>query len=587
MAKLAERYDLVTPLSSGALFDAWRAIDTRTGETVFAKVARPALDGDAREMVAAHLVGWREFRAENPPGMPEILDLGEGDGRPFVVTRWLEGVPLNRLESTLPAHHVVRAIAIGALRALAGVHSRWMIHGDISPGNLIVQPDLSVHLVDPGARVPGVARGLTRRIHVTRAFAAPEVLAGKPATAASDLYALRMVLTGLAERLGIALHDVPWGPRSNAVDALGDVERMPRWPQPPPPPLPSDWRAERHEMMYSDLKPVDPKLLEMLRRLRPLQDRLASEARTETVAIPAAAPSPGDDDAWDARSMMVEVPMPAPPGDEPRKADFLVVAPRALAPGRNFFLELWIGPSNQRAAMTAEATRGGKMVERGGRSFVDLAADSIVTAILQLPDFEVEDRVERLGWNGTIRNAGFMARVPDALVPGLYPGRIKLLMDQTPFASIAFDLSVQGLKAMPEPESLDVRVQRIMKAFASYSSADRAEVLRRIQGMQATGVDVFLDIVGLRRGEMWEPALLREIDASDRLFLFWSRNAAASKWVDREWRYALERRGVDFIEPLALEDPRNVSPPDELAGKHFNDMLLTFIAAEEVHRGRA
>jgi hypothetical protein len=58
--------------------------------------------------------------------------------------------------------------------------------------------------------------------------------------------------------------------------------------------------------------------------------------------------------------------------------------------------------------------------------------------------------------------------------------------------------------------------------------------------------------------------------------------------VEREWRYALQRRGLDFINPLPLEDPRLVKPPAELKSKHFNDMLLAFIKAEEVlHQGNA
>ena len=77
------------------------------------------------------------------------------------------------------------------------------------------------------------------------------------------------------------------------------------------------------------------------------------------------------------------------------------------------------------------------------------------------------------------------------------------------------------------------------------------------------------------------PRLFDEIDRSDRLFLFWSSRAAGSDFVDREWRYALERHGSDFIAPVPLEDPRLAAPPHELAAKHFNDVYLAFIAAEQ------
>jgi hypothetical protein len=214
----------------------------------------------------------------------------------------------------------------------------------------------------------------------------------------------------------------------------------------------------------------------------------------------------------------------------------------------------------------------------------------LITVILKLPDFEVPDAIETMGWNGDIRNVGFIVKAPASLAPGLYPGAAKLMQGQIPFASIMFDLEIVSPQGRAEGPAipLSLHVQRIARAFASYASLDRVEVLRRVQGIQAAGTRVFLDIVNLRSGQDWEKALSHEIDASDGLFLFWSRNAAESAWVEREWRYALERRGLDFINPLALEDPRLVAPPAELRSKHFNDMLLAFIKAEEAfHKGDA
>lgn len=235
--------------------------------------------------------------------------------------------------------------------------------------------------------------------------------------------------------------------------------------------------------------------------------------------------------------------------------------------------------------MLEEATRNARMVERGRRAFINLQRDAVLTILLKLPDFEVEEPIEQLGWDGDIRSVAFMAKAPARLKPGSYPGMVRLMYGQAPFASITFELDVVGVDDKPaSPGALYHRptdVRLIKQAFASYASSDRGEVLRRVQGIQAAGTRVFLDVVNLRTGEAWEPALYREIDASDGFFLFWSRNAAESEWVEREWRYALDHHGLDFINPLALEDPRVVAPPGELSSKHFNDMLLAFIKAEE------
>jgi hypothetical protein len=267
--------------------------------------------------------------------------------------------------------------------------------------------------------------------------------------------------------------------------------------------------------------------------------------------------------------------------------DFSIIAPNQIPAGSNFIVEVWVTPSGERARMLEQATRPGRMIERGGRSQVNLERGSI-TIILKLPDFEVAEPMEILGWNGDIQNVGFVVKAPTTLAPGIYSGFAKLMRGRIPFVSITFDLEVASAEAGVDqaPKSLSARVQRIAHAFASYASQDRSEVLRRVQGIQAAGTKVFLDIVSLRNGDDWEKTLYREIDASDGFFLFWSRSAAKSSMVEREWRYALEQRGIDFISPVPLEDPRLVDPPAELRSKHFNDMLLSFIKAEDSHSAR-
>jgi hypothetical protein len=119
------------------------------------------------------------------------------------------------------------------------------------------------------------------------------------------------------------------------------------------------------------------------------------------------------------------------------------------------------------------------------------------------------------------------------------------------------------------------------KAFASYASEDRVEVLNRIQGMEAAyrGLDVFVDVVKLRSGQNWEQELRRRVSDADVFYLFWCRHASQSDWVSKEWHWALQTKGEDFIDPVPLEAPELAPPPQELAAKHFNDPLLAFIAA--------
>jgi TIR domain-containing protein len=92
-------------------------------------------------------------------------------------------------------------------------------------------------------------------------------------------------------------------------------------------------------------------------------------------------------------------------------------------------------------------------------------------------------------------------------------------------------------------------------------SADRVEVLKRVQMLARLGTKYFQDLLSLEPGDKWERELYRQIDRSDLFLLFWSTAVRESTWVRKELQYALQRKGAD-----------------ELADVHFNDELLYVIA---------
>jgi hypothetical protein len=90
---------------------------------------------------------------------------------------------------------------------------------------------------------------------------------------------------------------------------------------------------------------------------------------------------------------------------------------------------------------------------------------------------------------------------------------------------------------------------------------------------------IYVDAPILRSITYWEGDLHARIDAADVFYLFWSRSARASDWVEREWRWALRSKGLDFIDPVPLESSEIAPPPAELSAKPFNDPRLALIAA--------
>jgi hypothetical protein len=159
---------------------------------------------------------------------------------------------------------------------------------------------------------------------------------------------------------------------------------------------------------------------------------------------------------------------------------------------------------------------------------------------------------------------------------GQKPGKISIFIDNLEIAKVHFVLTVGDAAAAPGIVNASTSAHRT--AFASYASADRDTVLHIIQGMQkvAPDLDVFLDVASLRSGDRWAHRLVDEIGGRDVFYLFWSESASRSEWVEREWRCALERKGIDFINPVPLVSPAAIPPPKELGELHFNDWVLAY-----------
>lgn len=132
------------------------------------------------------------------PNIVAVYDVGEEDGRPFIVMEYVEGETLadllhgrGRLEPEEAA-----ALALQACAGLETAHEAGLVHRDIKPQNLLVTPGGALKIADFG-----IARSLdgTRLTQVgtvlgTAAYLAPEQAAGETVTAAADVYALGAVL---------------------------------------------------------------------------------------------------------------------------------------------------------------------------------------------------------------------------------------------------------------------------------------------------------------------------------------------------------------------------------------------------------
>jgi serine/threonine-protein kinase len=196
------RYQILGRLGAGGMGTVYKARDPHLGRTVALKVPR----ADAHPEGSARLLErfQREARAAAQvwhPHVCPIYDVGEQDGRPFVVMAHVAGESLaQRLARAGRLADPGEAIALARqiLDALGAIHSHGIVHRDLKPANVLLDGGRAV-LTDFGlARPEGEGERLTSTGAVlgTPAYMAPEQAAGRPDLVGpwTDLYAAGVVL---------------------------------------------------------------------------------------------------------------------------------------------------------------------------------------------------------------------------------------------------------------------------------------------------------------------------------------------------------------------------------------------------------
>jgi hypothetical protein len=204
----------------------------------------------------------------------------------------------------------------------------------------------------------------------------------------------------------------------------------------------------------------------------------------------------------------------------------------------------------------------------------------------------IDEPLQSVVWRGEPCGCQFLLNVPEDISKTSIHIRVRVFLFKIPVGSLRFTLGITRTPQRTQtlPRLRGAMARRYGRAFLSYASADRPEVLKRAQALSAVGIAFFQDILSLEPGERWERRLNEEIDRCDLFLLFWSNAAARSEWVKREIDFALARQDAVACEepditPIILEGPPVPQPiPPRLAHLHFNDQKRYFIAAAEGHQ---
>jgi hypothetical protein len=262
---------------------------------------------------------------------------------------------------------------------------------------------------------------------------------------------------------------------------------------------------------------------------------------------------------------------------------FNLYGPSMIAPGKKFTLDLWAFLSSQGEKVNSLAMRMGQQrVVEPARASIERA--SVLAVQIYSAELDISEPVKMLMWQGqeVVEDFDCVLR-ESATTQFKASGTAVVTLRGLLIASIDFSLHIGAALDDERNTTLMQTAYRPRTAFASYASADRVDVLRSVQGISkgAPDLDIFLDVDKLRSGQDWQSKLYACISTSDIMYLFWSKSAAKSEWVEREWRFALSKKGVDFIDPFPLDSPQLAPPPEELGKLHFNDRYLMFILAQQ------
>lgn len=452
---------------------------------------------------------------------------------------------------------------LGALQRLIALAAEHTGH------ELLHRTAIQLHAVLAMRPVPALAGG--------HDLAATEVLMNAPQLAADlaegDVDALQLLLqggtrepgapasTGADEHLGQLLAEGLVSPEvalRHAVDRARFQQRMAgaEWrPQPTAPTAPVRVDSRFADLFDTGSPPLDP------------------FAFAEPAPLAAPADTQFDDVDWRAASSeapssrpLALNPLPlAAQAPSPQGLQFHAWATPAVAPGRVATIDIWVARVDQAGEVASLAATG----EAPAAESAVIEGDTPpLTLQLRIDGVLAAPTAQRPHWTGHPLRVRFQVQVPHRAQVGLHAARVRLGVGGLPIGELSFVLPVQhGADEGAALEDAHAARRMLHSAYASFANPDRDAVMHCLEPLKrlAPDLEVYIGAPQLRSADGWRQRIEQEAGRRERLFLFWSRAAAESPWVDFEWRHLLRRRGPGCIDTVLLEPPRLAPLPPELA----------------------
>jgi eukaryotic-like serine/threonine-protein kinase len=191
-------YERVGVVARGAHSTIWKGFDPGLKREVALKQLSGSGAADAARREAAALAGLRH------PNILSVYDILEDAEGVWLIEQWITGAPLSAVLDATGKLRAIDALALihGALQGLSYAHGRDVVHGDITPANILIDQSGTPMLVDFGLAVtPGHLS-----LGGTPGYMAPEAAAGQPVDKRSDVYSSCVVLAELLRGARLFTH---------------------------------------------------------------------------------------------------------------------------------------------------------------------------------------------------------------------------------------------------------------------------------------------------------------------------------------------------------------------------------------------
>jgi serine/threonine protein kinase len=200
IGKTVQCYKILDRAGEGGMGVVYRGEDVRLKRQVAIKFLRTHLIGDPRQRVR-FLREAQAVAALDHPSICKVFDIGEADGRPYIVSAYIPGDSLEQAIrlGKLPLPTAIE-YAIQMAEALKTSHDQGILHRDLKPANVLLATysdgSSRAMIIDFGlARIGGRSELTAPGLLIgTAQYVCPELLQGKPVGQQADIWSLGVMI---------------------------------------------------------------------------------------------------------------------------------------------------------------------------------------------------------------------------------------------------------------------------------------------------------------------------------------------------------------------------------------------------------